>query len=146
VQVAAICENTLEEKDNVISAIRIVDKFTIEEPTEISEGETAALPLKVLVMLKSGSVRGEKDVLIVMEKPSGKRANAARAKVVFGGDETGVNLRATIPVPLSGEGVYWLDVLVEETVLTRIPFRIAYSKKPTTPDGQPPAPASEPTS
>jgi hypothetical protein len=74
-----VCEHALQEKDGVVSLIRIVDTFHLELPPGIDqESGQAVLPpsrleLMVAVGLKAGGVRGRHEVGLVTYRPSGKR-------------------------------------------------------------------------
>ena len=63
VQAAVICENVLQDKDGVISAIRIVDRFIVQTPPGAPPDARGAIQFKVLLSLKSGAVKGKSKVV-----------------------------------------------------------------------------------
>jgi hypothetical protein len=92
---AAICERVLQERDGVLSAIRIVDRITLTAAGEVPEHLPEFPPhnLTVLVSFKSGNARGRHTVSFRVEKPSGEEGPAlGEFPVLFEGGERGVNL------------------------------------------------------
>ena len=89
-----------------------------------------SLPLKLLVGLKSGSVKGERKIKIVGRSPSGQVGESVETPAVFNGGEHGVMLQVLMTMVLAGEGLYWFDVLVNGAIVTRLPLRISYPKPP----------------
>jgi hypothetical protein len=134
VQAAAFCEQILEDKDGVMSAIRMFDRVSVPTPGAPPPGVSAdALPaimVKVLLLLKSGSVKGRKNVKVLSESPNGFNRSTAEASADFSGDEWGVNLQFQMSIPLEGEGLYWCNVLVGNALVTRMPLRITYVNPP----------------
>lgn len=124
VQVACICEKVLIEQDNVASLIRIVDTSTIELPTNPPPGVGILMDLTVFVSLKSGDVVGESEVGLRLIAPDNVEHPVRMWPVEFRGNESGVNLRIALALQGPKLGLYWLDVLWKEEVLTRIPFRL----------------------
>jgi hypothetical protein len=118
----------LEEKDGVISAIRLIDKITVVDFPDVPEGQVAAIHTKALVALKSGDVRGPRSIKLILKSPSGKRVELTQTQGLFEGNEHGIQITIDLRFALAGEGLYWCDVLVEDKVLTRMPLRIVYPK------------------
>jgi hypothetical protein len=137
---AFFCERMLEEKDGVPSFIRVVDVLTVPTPpAEIPVGpdgqvvEVASF-LTVHIAFKSGEVKGERRVRLDIIFPSGKVKEGQENPVHFLGHEKGINLFGQVPVPISEEGLYWYEVKLDGTPITRIPLRVVYQK--TTPEDQ----------
>lgn len=129
VQLACICEKALLEPDNVMSLIRVVDTYTLEPPSlgitlpaEIEMG--LAVPLKIIVSLKSGDVRGEHPVGLQLVKPDHTVASIHEWTVMFNGDEHGVNLNIGFALRTPQYGLNWFEVLFDGEMLTRIPLRL----------------------
>ena len=123
---AVLCEKVLQEKDGVLSLVRIVDRF-------ITHGETPEMPPKVIdatlvVVFKSGSASGKHIIKIRLEKPSGLVMPAREYPVLFEGEDRGVGIVSQMSLVLDEEGLYWIDVLFEESVVTRIPLRVLYQR------------------
>ena len=133
VQVASVCERVLQDADGVISAIRLVDKVTLESiPLAVAPNVPSAakpitaiqvLDLWILVLLKSGDLVGEFRVALQMRDPKEKVvALPLDSPVVFKGND-GVNVKFRFGLPHNAPGGrYWFDVLWDGEVLTSIPF------------------------
>jgi hypothetical protein len=140
VMAAFFCNQSLEESNNVLSAIRIVDTFTITRPPGSGRRPTLQLPLHALVCFKSGDVEGERKVRIFTVSPSGKRKKSYEVSVVFMGGDSGVNLRLNIGFRFKAGGTYWMEVYVGSWLATRMPLTIRIVKAPKiqTPAESPP--------
>lgn len=126
---AVICERVLEEKDGVLSAIRMVDRIMVNPPS--GQEPPASMPavmldVRLVISLKSGRARGRSTVTVRPEKPSGMRLPEIRFPVLLEGEERGANLLVGLNLQLDEEGLYWFDVLFEDDLLSRIPLRVIY--------------------
>lgn len=140
---AALCERAIQERDGVISLIRMIDKITntIAGPGPIVPETMPPVPvnLTLVVVLKPGEARGRFMVAVRPEAPSGQRLPEAELPVSFGGaPDAGANLLFGINMVATEEGVYWFDVLLEGQLLTRTPLRIEYSPRRTALQEAPP--------
>lgn len=127
---AVLCERVLQEKDDVISIIRMIDRLTVIVNAAGSP-ETmppAAVNLTALIALKSGSARGRMTVKWRTETPSGLKLPDQLFPVFFEGEDRGANLVINLNMIAEQEGLYWFDVLLDEQPLTRIPLRILYQR------------------
>ena len=133
VQVATFCERVLEEKDGVLSLIRVVDRIT---NTATSPGTPQTMQpfqhqLILVLALKTGQAQGGHNLRIVRELPSGIReeSKAASFRIHFeGGPDRGQNLVLQMQIAFEQEGLYWFDVFLEEQLLTRLPLRVVYAR------------------
>jgi hypothetical protein len=127
---ALLCEKVLQEKDEVISIIRIVDRITLTAHASLSPETLPPMPVSLyaLISFKSGSAKGRHTVKWITETPSGIRLPEQLLPVLFEGDDRGVNLVLNINMVVDQEGVYWFEVLLEDQLLTRIPLRILYQR------------------
>ena len=142
---AYFCEKVLREQDGVLSTIRIVDRWTVNGPTE-------AMPLTVIqasivVLLKSGLYRGTGRITATPISPSNQRMEPIILPVVFGGDDdNGGGAVLPIGFPAQEDGLYWFEISLEGQglpayVVTCIPMRVVYLRiGPTL--GRPSPPAS----
>ncbi len=130
VQMAAICERVLQEKDGVLSIIRLIDRYTTTargtDPPE--EMPPTSISPTIVVMLKSGFVRGRYTLKIVPNSPTGKRLNELSTGLLLEGEDRGVNVVLKGQMVLREEGLYWFDVMFEKQLLTRIPLRLVYQR------------------
>jgi hypothetical protein len=143
VMAALVCQALLDEKDNVLSAIRIVDQFTIPLPPGWDGKTNLQMPVTGLVGFKSGDVKGPRTVRFYGVSPTGKRQKAYEAKVVFLGGHTGVNIKINMTFGFKTEGTHWLEVYVDKWLATRIPLTIVFqpTKEEVPPSG--PTPSKE---
>jgi hypothetical protein len=124
VAAALICERVLQEKDGVLSAIRIVDTFTIARDELPTKGAPRVLGLSVLVILKSGALRGQSHLSLTIRDPDGKRNDLQEWPVLLNGDENAAQLVLNLALGAEKLGLYWVDVVWEGNVLSSIPFRL----------------------
>ena len=126
---AVLCERVLQEKDGVLSIIRAIDRFTItlsgqNVPMQLPQGQIA---VTLVIMLKSGDARGRHTLTIWPELPSGERLPKTQMPVLFEGEDRGVNAILNIGLPITQEGVYWFEVILDDSqILTRVPLRVLY--------------------
>lgn len=136
VQVATFCEKVLIEQDGVLSVIRAIDRFMLSgnvaagAPPELPEG--GILQATLLIVLRSGDAQGRHPVVIRAQQPSGMYLPDQSFDATFERDERSVNLILNMALPIV-EGLYWFEVLVSETLLTRVPLRIMYQRVPGSP-------------
>lgn len=145
IQIATICQMPLQEVNGFLSVMRIVDRLPLTGFTD----EMRPQPLNQLflvVVMKSGAMRGSYKWSIVAETPSAKRIPGPQMTALFEGEERGVAFISPVTVVAEEEGLYWFDVLVEQELVTRIPLRVMYQKlqqHPGMPFQQPPPPRTD---
>lgn len=129
---ALLCEKVLQERDGVLSIIRVVDRFTI---MAISAGVSApeSLPpgivnFHVVVVLKSGLFKGTAPIKLIFHSPSGQTIGETTTDVFFEGDDRGINLVSPQQMQVTEDGLYWIDVLCAGELFTRIPLRVIYQR------------------
>jgi len=128
---AFLCEKVLQEKDGVLSAIRIVDRILHNAvgPSAPDRMPPVTVDLKMLLIFKSGSARGRYDVEIRPVLPSQRDLQSVSLPMQLeGDDDRGANLIVNIGFQATEEGLYWFDVLVRGDSVTRIPLRILYQR------------------
>ncbi len=130
VQTAVLCEKVLQEKDGVISIIRIIDTLNItasgpQSPEEMPAGQ---VNLPAAITLKAGMLQGKYWLKIVPVAPSGKRMQETPVSVYFEGNDRGVNVILNMNLLVKEEGVFWFEVSVQDQLLTRIPLRVVYQR------------------
>lgn len=130
VQTAVLCEKVLQEKDGVISIIRIIDTLNITAsgvgvPEEMPAGQ---VNLPVVIVLKAGMLKGKYELKIVPVTPSAKRMPPTSVSAYFEGDDRGINVMLNMSLLVKEEGVFWFEVSVQDQLLTRIPLRVVYQR------------------
>jgi hypothetical protein len=129
-QAAMICERVLQEKDGVISIIRVIDRVTrtVVGPDAPEEMEPFNYELTLLVTLKSGPSQGTYQVRIDIENPSGIRQQGPSLPIFLEGQDRGQNLILNMNARFTEPGLYWFDVYFDERLMTRVPFRVVYAR------------------
>ena len=127
---AGLCEQVIEDKTGVLSLIRIVDTITHTEahPDAPTEMPPVTYPLKMVIMLKSGRARGRHELKIIPELPSGEVKSPFSRTVHLEGEERGVNNIINMVFTFTTEGLYWFNVYLNDSLLTRIPLRLKYNR------------------
>lgn len=131
---AFLCERILQEKDNVPSFIRVVDRFTVPVPPKLPAGMQLMAPpvlqFMLVVSLKAGSLPAGKYALRVkLVKPDGTQMQDNTAHVfINGGDDNGALVGMPSALVNPEEGLYWFDIYFEDGLLTRIPMRVLHQQ------------------
>src|SRR5207253_6846091 len=107
VMAAFICQTTLEEKDHVLSVVRIVDRFTVLKPPGWDGKTNLRLVLHGLIGFKSGDVKGERKIRVFGVSPKGKRKKIFETSVEFMGGDSGANLKLNIVFGFKSPGTHW---------------------------------------
>jgi len=130
VQMAGICDQVIEDKTGVLSLIRIIDTIThtVEGPNAPPEMPPVTYPMKMVIMLKSGRARGRHELKIIPELPSGETKRPHIRSIQMEGEEKGFNNIINMLFTFTMEGLYWFDVYLDDSLLTRIPLRIKYNR------------------
>jgi len=126
VAAATICEKLLQERDNVLSIIRMVDVFNVPKPP--TPDAILHLPLTGIVAFRSGGVKGTRAVRVYGVSPIRKRKKILDVKVEFLGGNSGSNIRLDIIFAVKSEGQHWLDVYVDKLLVTRVPVMIVFQE------------------
>jgi len=127
---AGLCEQVIEDKTGVLSLIRIIDTITHTEarPDAPPEMPPITYPMKMVIMLKAGRARGRHELKIVPESPSGETKDPLIRSIQMEGEERGFNNIINMVFTFTMEGLYWFNVYLDESLLTRIPLRVKYNR------------------
>lgn len=130
IQMAGLCEQVIEDTTGALSLIRIIDTITHTEarPDAPVEMPPVTYPMKMVIMLKSGRARGRHELKMVPELPSGEVKPAFTRSVQMEGEERGFNNIVNMVFTFTMEGLYWFNVYLDDSLLTRIPLRIKYNR------------------
>jgi len=124
---AVLCDRVLTERSGAFSPINIVDRLTLNPPPGVVVPELLPpLDVTIFVLLRSGGARGRHTLRLRAETPSGQKLPEITVPAHFegDGDRGAAFIFRPLPWRLGGEGLYWIDVLLGERMLTRIPFRV----------------------
>jgi hypothetical protein len=122
VQVACICENVLMGGDNIVSLIRIVDKFEAQIPPNLPPGIPAGFPLNIFIRLTFAEIPGEGEATMSVQarKPDGTFGGKAITPIHLAADSRNVQVRTGFHVLSPQDGSYWFDVYWNDDMLTSI--------------------------
>lgn len=129
-KIGAICERVLQEKDNVLSLIRVVDKFTItitgkEPPDQLPSGVTSL----TIVMSWVGGL-GTHEATFNIVSPDGNTQKCPRSwSFTLNAINSPHNIIVTLPVTLTQPGIYWIEFLLNSEIKTRMPFQVLYERQ-----------------
>jgi hypothetical protein len=132
---AVLCEKVLEDRDGVLSVIRIVDGVTRsavgpEAPDQMPP--FVSDDLTMVISLKSEQAKGRFGIKVRPEAPGGMQLPPVEQAINLSPGGGGVNIVMPMVLPLNEEGVYWFDVFLTqprggaEQLLTRVPLEVQY--------------------
>lgn len=129
VSLACFCEKTLEEKDGVMSLIRIPDRFMISA----GQGAPEQMPpitinTNLVMKLFSGTIQGSYNLKLDLISPTGLEVQKANFSLLFEGNDRAVQAVVNIIFQAPEQGLYWVNLYFEEALLTRIPLRLIYQR------------------
>lgn len=127
-QTAALCERFLEEKDNVLTLVRLIDQVFLPVATPASGITYLPIPVWAILTFKSGQAQGTRTVTLKTPPDLGLKRPNTSIDVTFQGGVTGVNVMIQLGITpgAAKDGEHWLDVVLDDQVVTRIPLRITY--------------------
>ena len=127
---AGLCEQVIEDKTGALSLIRIIDTITHTEarPDAPTQMPPVTYPMKMVIMLKPGHARGRHELKITAELPSGESKTPLVRSIQMEGEERGFNNIINMVFTFTMEGLYWFNVYLDDSLLTRIPLRIKYNR------------------
>jgi hypothetical protein len=140
VQTAALCERVLEEKDNVLSLIRVIDGWTswAQGPDAPSEMPPFVLNGTYLLCLKAGAARGRFRYRFELEMPTGQTQALTEMDANFQGGVSGVNLRVNLQIQIVHVGKHWINVVctypesmepdTDPQLISRTPLSVNYMR------------------
>ena len=127
---AFFCERVLQEKDGVLSFVRVIDRWNVVGPTPTMN--QTVIQGTLVVLLKSGILRSSGQMTITPVSPNGERLQPISLPVLFeGDDEKGAGVILPIGFPVKEPGLYWFEIVLtpqggEGSVITQVPMRIVY--------------------
>lgn len=130
VTAAVLCEKVIEEKDGVLSVIRIVDRIVISAGGMGAPEEMPQFPvnLTALLTLKSGNAKGKYNIRLKAEPPPDLAMDELSFPIYLEGEDRGSNLIINMNFQVRKEGLYWFSVYLNEDFVTKIPLRIMYQR------------------
>ena len=132
---AFLCERVLQEKDGVLSAIRIIDTYSVSIPKNLPEDAKATIQITALLAFKKASPGTEAEkhqITLQLFAPSGPQPPQS-IDVFFNqqAELDGFNLITGMSVAVAEFGLFWLHVFIDGEPATRIPFRLLLKEEET---------------
>jgi hypothetical protein len=123
---AFLCEKLLQEKDNVASAIRMVDVFNVHIPSNLPADAVPQIVLILFAAFKApDGPGGTYRVTVRLYSPSGNEIRGkepASFSVVLNSEQLGANLIMNVALAATEFGKFAFHVLVDDEEITRVPF------------------------
>jgi hypothetical protein len=128
VQLAALCQLVLQEKEGFLSLIRVIDRITgsTEDPQAPDVMPPFSFNASMVLFLKSGELTGQHTATVEHESPSGGKVVCATLPLEFEGGDRGPQVILGVQSQIDVEGVHWFHIRLDDRPLTRIPLRILY--------------------
>src|SRR5579864_1184110 len=144
---AFLCQSTIREQGDLLTAVRIVDGFTTSAIGELTTGEVMYFPVNVSAVVIFRAEMPSKSTLTIKvrdprgEELQGTRSFSVHSKSLIEGHTLNINFR----VPGQKEGDFWFEVYVDDELATKVPLRITHQKRVPRPEpGQPLETTEEP--
>ena len=127
---AFFCDRLLREHDGNISAIRVVDLFSVQVPEEMARPFTPRLETHLVIIFRA-EVEGEFVATIRATDPSG-RTQESEFRIALSGVPGMYVYTAVIDLFINGalEGTNWYDILIDGRLLNRLPLHIRHVRVP----------------
>lgn len=125
-QMAVLCQSVLQEGTGQLSLIRITDSLGLAGM--MSEMQPIPIALQMVVTFRAGFAHGKYKVKVVGNTPSKDEFVIGEQSPYFEGEDRGVNLLFMVNLVLAEEGVFWFDVFLQDTFVTRVPLRVTYQQ------------------
>lgn len=121
---AVLCERVMQEKDEVMSIIRIVDTVRV---MSVAPGIVGPPPAIVSLNMAVGfrpesAMNGE--LRLEIESPTGQQLAPMSIPLTMKGGGDGANVVVPLLFNASDPGLYWIDVSFRNRRLARVPLRV----------------------
>ena len=128
-RIGTLCERVLEEKDGVLSLIRIIDRLVItakgtEVPKELPPGQT-----RITAVMSWVSGLGNYEAKVRVSLPDGSSIESSTLPFFLDSLDKVQNHIVSMMIPINRNGVYWFEFLLGEEIKGRVPLRVIYERK-----------------
>jgi hypothetical protein len=127
---AVMCQRADQDQYGSMNIINVLEQLVVgsDDPNAPVEFPGFRLEAQLVVSLASGDRRGDAVVTIEAEDPNMNRLEPVSQDVRFAGEDHRVTVVSNVSLDVEHTGVYWFNVLLDDTFLTRIPLRIGYHR------------------
>jgi hypothetical protein len=130
-----LCQYALEERDHVLTAVKIVDQIVFDLPSDIPPDKVNILNLLqvwALIFVKSD---GPEDFELEFTgiAPNGQRVNPQRIAIHSKGGSKGHQIRLEIQIDPRSQGLWWFEIAIAGNVVLKMPLLIAASDQSANP-------------
>ena len=130
-KVGALCERVLEERDGVISIIRLIDRLIItfqgkDVPKELPPGLSEVTAVMCWV-----SGLGDYEAKVKVKTPDNEIIESGTLPFRLDSLESVHNQIVKMTIPIRVPGHYWFEFILNEEVRGRVPLHVIYQRKQT---------------
>jgi hypothetical protein len=129
---AFLCETVLQEANGTLSFVRVVDRFFRARPT--AQIQPQPIQVTLVTGFKGGNVpTGSYKLKLRVFKPDASAPFIEMENDTFfqGPPDTGVTVGTPLLLGADEEGLYWIDVIFVDRMITRVPFRVIFVAAPS---------------
>ncbi|MGC2192039.1 MAG: hypothetical protein WA751_06870 [Candidatus Dormiibacterota bacterium] len=123
---AVICERVMQEKDDVMSIIRVVDTIRVLATSPRATGvQPPLIPLNMALGFRPETpLDGE--LRLEIQSPGGEEFPPMTIPLAMRGGGDGANVVVPLLFNAKEPGLYWVDVTFANRRLARVPLRVAF--------------------
>ena len=135
---AVFCENVIDEKDGMISVVRIVDGCSISinedaPPDFPSKANPIRISQSALIVIRTGDSPGKHNLKLIVQSPPGKRKAQPVQEVNLTPEQNGgANVKINAILEAFSPGMFWFDVYIDGKRVTRMPYNLQIKRVTST--------------
>lgn len=132
VGMAVLCQSVQRREDGTMDVLGIVEGVVLEPPPPpevdpLGLRPAAVLPLRLLVSLRAGGVRGALRLEVTGRFPAGNAGPSTGLQVEFSEERPAATINVPVELQVFEAGTYAFDVLVDGHLLTSVPLRVLFT-------------------
>jgi hypothetical protein len=134
--VAAFCSQILDGVDGYFSGIRFVDHCFVPPPPSDKPGERTLVSIWAFIGFKSrtfasGELTGDHSLRLVIWSPGRKKKMVHDYPMPSVAENvTGFNVRIKLDLQVKTQGVWWVNVFLDDRLYAKMPLRIVFGNGP----------------
>ena len=136
VQIACLCEHALFDQDGILTVVRQLSQVYLDRVSGRfpSKEEPLSYSAYVAVVLARGTFTGSARVTLAWDPGDGNEVQFLPERTVaFESSAAGIALIQKVNLKITAQGSTWLNLRVDNRLLTRIPFEVTYRERATSP-------------